>query len=271
VPEGQGRALAREETYMGVGEVTRIEITLLRRMAEAYQHRLAEVKRSAEPSSTFWYPYGTLSNFIHLEELLRGDHRYLLELADGRPIADVGAADGDLAFFLEQELGVCASIIDHAPTNFNSLRGARLLKERLSSSVEIHDIDLDQLQELPQERYGLVFFLGILYHLKNPYFALEAFARRASHLVLSTRVARFTPDKKTALREVPVAYLLHETEANNDPTNFWIFSEAGLLRLFQRTGWEVLDFLTVGDTERSDPASSSADERAFCLLRSRVA
>jgi tRNA (mo5U34)-methyltransferase len=255
---------------MELPAATRIDIGELRRRAVAFEAQLGKAKRDADPSSSFWYPYGTLSNFIHLEGLLSGEHRFLLDLAEGGVIADVGAADGDLAFFLEQELGLRASIIDHAPTNFNSLRGARLLKERLSSAVEIHDIDLDQFHRLPQERYGLVFFLGILYHLKNPYYALEAFARCTRHLLLSTRVARFTPDKRTALREVPVAYLLHETEANNDPTNFWIFSEAGLRRLFQRTGWEVLEFMTVGDTRSSDPASSAADERAFCLLRSRV-
>jgi tRNA (mo5U34)-methyltransferase len=250
---------------------TRIDVAELLRLAMEYSAELSEVKRAAEPSPTFWYPYGTLANFYHLDTLLRGSNRFLLDLAEGGPVADVGAADGDLAFFLEQRMGMTMSIIDHAPTNFNSLRGARLLKERLASSVEIHDIDLDQLHQLPRERYGLVFFLGILYHLKNPYYALESFARRARHLVLSTRVARFTPDKKTRLREVPVAYLLHETEANNDSTNYWIFSEAGLHRLFERTGWEVLDIATFGDTTSSDPASQTADERAVCLLRSRVA
>jgi hypothetical protein len=256
---------------LGIAGGTRVDIEALQRLSVPYRAKLLQLKQVADPSPSFWYPYGTLDNFIHLEGLLRDERRYLLELAGGEPIADVGAADGDLAFFLEQELGQTVSIIDHAPTNFNGLRGARLLKEKLSSSVEIHDIDLDQFHHLPQQRYGLVFFLGILYHLKNPYYALESFARCSRHMALSTRVARFTPDKKTALRDLPVAYLLHETEANNDSTNYWIFSEAGLRRLFQRTGWEVLDFKTVGDTRNSDPASSEADERAICLLRSRVA
>jgi tRNA (mo5U34)-methyltransferase len=211
-----------------------------------------------------------LNNLVLLDQLLSGKNRYLLDLAEGLPVADIGAADGDLAFFLEQRTGMTVSIVDHAPTNFNSLRGARLLKELLRSRVEIHDIDLDQLHHLPQESFGLVFFLGILYHLKNPYYALESLARRSKHLVLSTRVARLTPDKKTKLREVPVAYLLHETESNNDSTNYWIFSEAGLKRLFRRTGWDVIEYATFGDTKRSDPAATDADERAFCLLRSRL-
>ena len=236
---------------------------------EWQQSLLAPAKLRIEPAADFWYPYGTLNNFIHLEKLLHGPNRFLLELAGGLPVADIGAADGDLIYFFEQVHGLRGHIIDHASTNFNGLRGARRVKEALGSSVEIHDIDLDALHVLPAERYGLIFFLGILYHLKNPYYALESLAQRARHCLVSTRVARFTPDKQTGLQGLPVAYLLHATEANNDATNFWIFSEAGLRRIFHRTGWDVVEFTTVGNIIDSDPASQDGDERAFALLRSR--
>ncbi len=247
-----------------------LEIDELRKIALEYDGALRARKEALEPSASFWYPYGTLKNFIHLDELLHGENRHLLHLAAGLPLADIGAADGDLAYFLEQECGMRVHIIDHAPTNFNSLRGARRLKEALGSAVEIHDIDLDQFHELPHESYGLVFFLGILYHLKNPYYALESLARRSRHCVLSTRVARCTPDKRTCFSRLPLAYLLDPMECNNDATNYWIFSEAGLRRILQRAGWEVLEYTSFGDTTHSDPAAPDADERAFCLLRSRT-
>lgn len=88
---------------------------------------------------------------------------------------------------------------------------------------------------------------------------------------LSTRVTRFAPDRKTSLHTLPVAYLLDDAEANDDSTNHWIFSEAGLRRLVKRTGWEVRDYLSTGNTFLSDPASGAGDERAFCLLESRFA
>ena len=100
---------------------------------------------------------------------------------------------------------------------------------------------------------------------------LEALARRTEYCVLSTRVTRFAPDRKTSLHALPVAYLLDEAEANDDSTNHWIFSEAGLRRLLKRTGWEVRDYLSTGNTFLSDPASGAGDERAFCLLESRFA
>jgi hypothetical protein len=44
-----------------------------------------------------WYPYKILANVVHLDGLLQGEYRDLDRLAQGRPVADIGAADGDLA------------------------------------------------------------------------------------------------------------------------------------------------------------------------------
>jgi tRNA (mo5U34)-methyltransferase len=247
-----------------------IDVSDLRRRAEAFSKDLERTKAELNRDASFWYPYGTLSNLDHLDRLLTGSHRFLLDLAVDRRIADIGAADGDLAFFLET-LGLRVDVVDHAPTNFNSLQGVRLLKEALKSTVEVFDVDLDSQFALPRSSYGLVFFLGILYHLKNPYYALEALSRVATYCLVSTRIAKFAPDMRTRLDQIPVAYLLGEREANNDPTNFWVLSDAGFRRLLARTGWEICDYLTVGNTTDSDPASPEGDERAFCLVRSRLA
>jgi hypothetical protein len=48
-----------------------------------------------------------------------------------------------------------------------------------------------------------------------------------------------------------------------------MFTEAGLRRILDRCGWDVLDFATFGNTTDSDPASREGDERAFCFVRSR--
>jgi len=231
-----------------------------------FMSELDGVKAAIDPAFP-WYPYGTLNNFIHLKPLLEAFP--LIGLLDGGRVLDIGAADGDLAFFLER-LGCRADVIDHAATNFNGLRGARLLGEHLKSSVAIHDLDLDSYFKLPAERYGLVFFLGILYHLKNPFLVLEKLFRGDS-----PPPGQY-PDSATCaggdpIRNLPVGYLMHATESNNDATNYWIFSEAGLLRLFDRTGWNVLMRYSVGDTSTSDPVRPDRDERCFALLASRQA
>jgi hypothetical protein len=55
---------------------------------------------------------------------------------------------------------------------------------------------------------------------------------------------------------------------NDDPTNYWIFSDAGLARLVDRTGWTVRAAMNVGDTTASRPDSNDHDERSFLLLES---
>lgn len=256
-----------------------MDIAEIATKASAYRVELDATKARLAPAGFGWYPYGTLSNFHLLEKLLHGSNRALLDLAGDAPIADIGAADGDTAFFLES-LGHRAHAVDFPPTNYNGCRGIRLLKETLGSSIEIREADLDRHFELPGERYGLAFFLGILYHLKNPFGALESLAEVARHAVVSTRVIRYNlaPNargtnvvnrERVELRTVPVAYLVAADEMNNDATNYWMFSETGLHRTLHRAGWNVLDFATFGNDRTSDPATSEGDERAFCLLRSR--
>jgi tRNA (mo5U34)-methyltransferase len=215
-----------------------------------------------------WYPYDILGNLAHVDALLHGDNRELSRFVGDLPVADIGAADGDLAFMLEDLGGWQVDIIDTAATNMNGLRGAHALRDHLSSRVNIHDVDLDQQFELPRARYGLVLFLGILYHLQNPYYALLHLARRSSHCLLSTRVARFAGTDRVPIGEIPVGYLVGPRETNNDPTNYWIFSPAGVERLAERAGWRILERANVGNVAESDPSAPENDERMFMLLES---
>ncbi len=249
--------------------IARVDVGEMKRLAAAFSTRLAALKADLAPAD-FWYPYGTLANLEHLDALLKGPYRLFWQLAAEDAVADIGGADGDLAFFLES-LGYSVDLIENASTNFNGLRGAKLLKSAMHSAVAIHEVDLDSQFVLPRSQYGLVLFLGILYHLKNPYFALETLARSARYCLISTRIARLAADRRTVIRDIPVAYLLDDREANNDPTNYWILSDAGLRRLLKRTGWTVCCYMTVGNTSNSDPASAEGDERAFCLVRSQLA
>jgi tRNA (mo5U34)-methyltransferase len=227
------------------------------------------VARSAIDSDFPWYPYDILGNVAHLDGMLSEGNRDLGSLAQGLPVADIGAADGDLAFALEDIGGWELDIVDTAATNMNGLRGARALRDHFRSSVQIHDIDLDRQFTLPRARYGLVFLLGILYHLQNPYYMLKELASRTSYCLINTKVARFAGPTRTPIGDLPVGYLVGPQETNNDPTNFWILSPTGLERLVERTGWDVLDQINVGNTKGSDPANPENDERMLMLLRSR--
>jgi tRNA (mo5U34)-methyltransferase len=233
------------------------------------EQELWKVKLACRPKS-FWYPYATLRNVPVLERLLAEVGLDLLELCRGEQgrVADIGAADGDLAFLLEA-LGLSVDVIDNEYTNFNKLNGVRILKEALNSSVNIRSVDLDSLGPLFTDRYDAVFLLGVLYHLKNPFSILERLAHITRYCFLSTRIARQTADG-SPLSNYPVAYLLGPEECNNDSTNFWIFSDEGLRRLIHRTGWSILSFTTIGDRTGSMPSDPNHDERAVCVLKSNA-
>jgi 2-polyprenyl-3-methyl-5-hydroxy-6-metoxy-1,4-benzoquinol methylase len=241
----------------------------LRNLVRIRERELWETKL-AHRAKPFWYPYATLRNIPVLERLLAGSGLDLLELCKGKygRIADVGAADGDLGFFLEG-LGFSVDVIDYEYTNFNRLNGARILKKALNSSITVRSIDLDSPGELTTDRYDAVFLLGVLYHLKNPFSLLERLARVTRYCFLSTRIARQTADG-APLSKYPVAYLLGAEECNNDCTNFWIFSDTGLKRLIDRAGWNILAYGALGDIGHSTPADPNHDERAFCVLESNA-
>ena len=237
-------------------------------LALATERSLWKIKL-AHRAESFWYPYSTLSNVAIVEELCVMAQLDLLELCRGAhgKVADIGAADGDLAFFLEKQ-GLSVDVIDNEYTNFNGLKGARTLQEALNSSVAIRSVDLDSQFSLAGQKYDVVFFLGTLYHLKNPFFLLESLARITKYCFVSTRIAKRTADGQL-LSPYSVAYLVGPQECNNDDTNFWIFSDQGLKRLIERTGWNLLSYVTIGDTASSTPADPERDERAFCLLEKR--
>jgi tRNA (mo5U34)-methyltransferase len=273
-----GLAASARVLLLGYG---RMDAAQMLTEASAFSARLEAVKRDLAPSDFGWYPYGSLSNFGHLDRMLTGDNRDLLALADGGPILDIGAADGDTAFFLAS-LGQRVHVIDYAPTNFNGCRGFKALRDALGADVPLSELDLDSQFALPEGRFGLALVLGLLYHLKNPFYFLERLAASVDHIVLSTRVTRFNVQNgakvadgvnasRVDLKTVPVAYLVDPYETNNDPTNFWIFTVAGLQRILSRTGWQVLDLITLGATDASDPATAEGDERAFLLARSATA
>jgi len=244
-------------------------IEAVRDLAGPYREVLCRARLGIRNPGFQWYPYDTLSSIAHCNQLLHGANRAILgPLGAGRKVLDLGCADGELGFFLES-LGYQVTAVDHGVYNHNGMRGARALKAALGSSVELVELDLDRPFQLPGGPYDFAFFLGTLYHLRNPFHVLEELAQRTAYCFLSTRIARRFPGGAPMPKDVALAYLLDETELNNDESNYFVFSEPGLRLALKRTYWDVLDFLPVGDTRRSDPVRADRDERAFCFLRSR--
>jgi hypothetical protein len=243
----------------------RIRFSSLVRRGLRFRGQLELTKQQAAPADFPWYLYDSFANLFPLERLRREAGITLAEMAGSEPLLDIGTADGALAFFFES-LGYAVHACDHSGTNINRMDGVRRVAAALGSQVEIEDIDLDGGWQ-PSRQYGLALFLGTLYHLKNPFAVLERLSKHARYCFLSTRVARWNPDRTVELGRVPAAYLLAPDECNGDTTNYWVFSPPGLLRLAERCGWRVRASLTTGASD-SDPATAAGDERQFLLLES---
>jgi tRNA (mo5U34)-methyltransferase len=212
-----------------------------------------------------WYRYDSLASLAHARDFLTAD---LEAVAREKGVLDLGCGDGDLSFYFES-LGCAVTAVDHPAPNHNGMRGVRLLRRVLDSRIELREADVDTCFPRFERRFGLTLLLGVLYHLKNPFYVLDNIARISDYCIMSTRIARNFPKLGRIPDGTACAYLLAADELNQDNTNFWIFSAAGLDLLLKRSGWRILAEQSAGDTIDSDAVSLDRDERKFCLLRSR--
>ena len=247
--------------------IQEIEVRDFIRHALSVQKKLERVKSQRAAPDPGWYPWDSFGTVMLLDRLLTGRHRWLDPMIGGDPVIDIGCGDGALSFVFES-LGFRVQAVDHAPSNYNGMRGVAALKDALPSRLRIAEMDLDRNPRLPVKRCGLALLLGVLYHLKNPLGVLEALGKQARYCLLSTAVTRFAPGGSEEIASMPAAFLAGRGGLRGDETNYWIFTEAGLRNLIDRAGWDVCDWLCVRD-ESSILWETQKDERVLCLLRSR--
>ena len=135
----------------------------------------------------------------------------------GMTVLDIGAADGFFSFEAERRGARRVVAIDlWLGTNGLIAKEAfDLARRTLRSNVEgfqlsVYDISADRIGS-----FDLVLFLGVLYHLRHPLFALEKIFEVAKDMVIIETHVDMLWTKR------PAAAFYPGSEASNDPTNWW--------------------------------------------------
>lgn len=173
---------------------------------------------------------------------------------DGLEVLDIGAWDGFFSFEAERRGAKRVVAIDPMWRNENmpgfDKSGFLLAREILGSNVE--DVDLD-LYELSPERIGtfdVVFFLGVLYHVKDPFGAIERVASvTRDRVILETHVDLIGSRR-------PMAAFYPNDELRGDSSNWWGPSPPAVSAMLRAAGFS--DVETIYQTPLAQRVASSA-------------
>jgi tRNA (mo5U34)-methyltransferase len=168
----------------------------------------------------------------------------------GQAVLDIGCNGGFYSFEMKRRGAARVLALDHDPTY---LAQARFARDQLGLDVEFRQLDVYELDQLGDEQFDLVLFLGVLYHLRHPLYALEKVVRRVRGRLIfqtlergSAEVGQFAGDYPFAERDVffddrfPRLYFVEQRYAG-DPTNWWIPNAAASQAMLRSVGLRIVD------------------------------
>lgn len=178
----------------------------------------------------------------------RFQHAIPLDLR-GKTVLDVGCNAGFYAFEMKRRGADRVVGIDHDP---RYLAQAELASRVLGLDVELRRMDVYQVVEL-RERFDIVLFMGVLYHLRHPLLALDLLHEHVvGDLLVFQSMLRGSDDvlpladdypfSETAIFDEPGYPKLHfvEHEYAGDPTNWFIPNRACAMAMLRSAGFEIL-------------------------------
>jgi tRNA (mo5U34)-methyltransferase len=163
---------------------------------------------------------------------------------------DVGCNAGFYSFALARR-GATVLAID---ADEHYLRQARWAAEQYECAERI---DFEQLQVYDlarrRERFDLVLFLGVLYHLRHPLLALDLLAEKAERLLVLQTLTMPGSEELRTPADVPfdaretllepgwpkMAFVEHRFA--DDPTNWWAPNDACVEAMLRSSGLDVVE------------------------------
>lgn len=156
----------------------------------------------------------------------------------GKSVLDIGSWDGYFSFEAERRGAARVLATDHfcwSGPGWGTRDGFDYIHQAFNSKVESLDVDVLALDPVALGQFDIVLFLGVLYHVKDPYSCLEAAARMCSdHLVVETVTA--LPNET-----LPAMRLYKPGELGGDPTNFWAPNIPALELMLNNFGFSKIE------------------------------
>ncbi len=186
----------------------------------------------------------------------------LPERFDGLSVLDIGAWDGFFSFEAERRGAARVVAIDPACWNppawgergWGTRQGFDLAHRALGSKVETRDIELQDLSPETIGSFDVVFFLGVLYHLKDPWPYLRAAASVCTKLLVVETHADLLDTRRPAMAFYP------GDELEGDPSNWWGPNVAALHGMLADDGFGRIEIFA--DASRPKRIARSLVRRA---------
>jgi tRNA (mo5U34)-methyltransferase len=166
----------------------------------------------------------------------------------GMSVLDIGCNAGFYSVEMKRRGAARVLGIDFDP---DYLAQARFVAEVNALDIEFRQLSVYDLESL-HEKFDIVLFMGVLYHLRHPLLALDLIHE---HVALDTMVfqsmlrgsvepADIAPDYDFWETDVfeqpgyPKMYFV-EKSYSQDPTNWWIPNRAGAEAMLRSAGFEI--------------------------------
>jgi len=168
----------------------------------------------------------------------------------GRTVLDIGCNGGFYAIEMKRRGADRVVGIDHDP---DYLAQARFAAEVCGVEIELRELSVYDVAALG-ERFDIVLFLGVLYHLRHPLLAIDLIHEHVARDLLvfqsmqrgCAEVEPLAADYEITEVEVferPGFPRLHfiEQRYSGDQTNWWLPNRACAEAMIRSAGFEILD------------------------------
>lgn len=122
------------------------------------------------------------------------------------------------------------------------------VRARVQSQVDYRTLDVFELPAAGLGTFDIVFFLGVLYHVKHPLLALEIVCALATDIVIIESFVTDADDWREHVDDLPSMEFYETTELGNGIDN-WVGPTVGcLLALCRAAGFARVEFLHASGT-----------------------